>query len=124
MRTEGDFGVLTMKDCADIRIFGLAGNIMPSQGYSLFTIERCQDYLLANIATFYKRLGRWGALGTAHSPQLWYRLTERPAPGRPEISIPGGDQIAWYQRGEPQGPGTPAARPAAPDPRPPASAGQ
>ncbi len=112
MRTEGDFGVLTMKNCEDVRLFGLSGNIMPSQGYSLFTIEHCRDYLLTNIATFYKRLGRWGALGTAHSPQNWYRLTDRPGNDQPEIRIPGGDQLAWYQRGEPPGSETPDGRPA------------
>ncbi len=104
MRTEGDFGVLTMKECKNIRIFGLSGNIMASRGYSFFNIEHCRNFLLTNIATFYKRLGRWGALGTAHSPDLYYRLIEHPGDGLPEVRIPGSDQIAWYQRGQPRGP--------------------
>jgi len=105
MRTEGDFGVLTMRQCENIRIFGLSGNIMASRGYSLFTIENCRDYLVSNVDTFYKRLGHWGALGTAHAPQLWYRLVERPGAGIPETRIPGTDQIALYQRGQPTGQG-------------------
>lgn len=111
MRTEGDFGVLKMKDCENIRIFGLSGNIMASRGYSFFTIEDCRDFLLTNIATFYKRLGRWGALGTAHSPDLYYRLTEKPGDGKPEVRIPGAVQIAWYQRGHPRGPELPRTAP-------------
>lgn len=88
MRTEGDFGVLRMKDCENIRIFGLSGNIMASRGYSFFSIEHCRNFLLTNIATFYKRLGRWGALGTAHSPELYYRVTDNPGNGKPEVKIP------------------------------------
>ncbi len=104
MRTEGDFGVLKMNGCENVRVFGLSGNIMPSRGYSLFTLENSRDFLLTNIDTFYKRLGRWGALGTAHALDNWYRVIERPGDGKPGISIPGPVQIAWYQRGEPRGP--------------------
>lgn len=103
MRTEGDFGVLKMSDCANVRVFGLSGNIMAARGYSLFEIDNCRDFLVSNIHTFYKRLGRWGALGIAHAPDTWYRLIERPGASQPEIRIPGTDQIALVQRGQPTG---------------------
>lgn len=104
MRTEGDFGVLKMRDCENIRIFGLSGNVMPCAGYALFDIDHCRNFLLTNIDTFYKRLGRWGALGTAHAPGGWYRVVEHPENGQPEIKILGSVQVAWYQRGQPGGP--------------------
>lgn len=105
MRTEGDFGVLKMTECENVRVFGLSGNAMPSRGYTLFEIERSRDFLLSNIHTFYKRLGRWGALGTAHAPGTWSRVIERPGVGQPEIRIPGTDQVALFQRGQPAGHG-------------------
>jgi hypothetical protein len=103
MRTEGDFGVLAMRQCGNVRIFGLSGNIMPARGYALFTIEDSRDFLVSNVHTFYKRLGRWGALGTAHAPTTWFRFIERPGAGQPEVRIPGTAQVALYQRGQPTG---------------------
>lgn len=110
MRTEGDFGVLTMRDCENIWVFGLSGNIMPSRGYALFNIENSRDFLVSNVQTFYKRLGRWGALGTAHAPAIWFRFIERPGAGQPVVRIPGTDQVALYQRGQPTRPGELKAR--------------
>ncbi len=104
VKMEGDFGVLTFRDSRNFRLFGLAGNGMPARGYSLVTLENCTDFLLANLHPQFKRLGHWGALGTAHHPAGWFRVIDRPAPGVPEVRIPGTQQFALYQRGRPEGP--------------------
>jgi hypothetical protein len=99
VKMEGDFGVFTLTGSRNVRVFGLAGNGMPSAGYALFRLENCTDFLLANINPQFKRLGHWGALGTSHHPAGWFRVIDAPAAGAVELKIAGTDQFVLYQRG-------------------------
>ncbi len=101
MKSEGDYGVVSIDSCSNIRIFGYAGNGMPSPGYSLFTIRNSEEYLLANINPQQKKLGHFGALGTAHKPENWFILSDLNK-GK-EIRMNGNGQIGAFFNLKPKG---------------------
>jgi len=68
VKSEGDYGVFSLSGCSNVRVFGYAGNGMPSPGYALFTVRDCNNFLLANINPQHKAYGHYGALGTYNDP--------------------------------------------------------
>jgi hypothetical protein len=100
VKSEGDYGVLTMRNSRNIRLYGYAGNGAPKSGWSAFSVENCRDFQFANINPQYKPLGGYGALGTAHHPAGWNILSE--ISGKTAVEIPGTEQFTLYKRGNPQ----------------------
>lgn len=92
LRGEGDFSVLDLKNCCNIRIFGYSGNGMPFKGYALLNINNCNNTMIANIVPFYKKPGKWGALGAYSDPEQWYLINQDN-----HIKIPGTERITLYK---------------------------
>jgi len=98
VKSEGDYGVISMRNCNNIRLFGQAGNGMPSKGYSIIKMTDCDNFLLANIHPQHKSLGRWGALGTSHDPEAWYILSDIANESKDTTTLSGNRQICFYSK--------------------------
>ncbi len=82
LKSEGNEPVLTLRDSAHIRVFGYGGNASAFAGKSLFLIERCSDYLLANLIDSPRNLGSRTAdesPGEVVDPKLWHMVAEQSA---------------------------------------------
>ena len=102
VKSEGDYGVMEMRNCNNIRVFGYAGNGMPSPGYSIFVLEESDNILLANINPQHKRAGSFGALGIYHDPSSWFILKDIHESADQPVYIKGIDQFSAYIRGNPE----------------------
>lgn len=101
IKSEGDFGVLSAKNSNNLRFFGYSGNGNPYKNYSLFEVEKCSDYLFANLCPMYKSAGSYGALGISHNREDWFVLKDFSAGRQGDISISGKDIVTLYLEGNP-----------------------
>jgi hypothetical protein len=102
VKSEGDYGVISMKDCRNIRMFGYAGNGMPNPGYAIYSLINCNDILLANINPQHKGPKGYGALGISHDPNSWYILSDIRKTSLQGLNIPGTEQFALFLKGNPK----------------------
>lgn len=102
IKSECDFGVLSLQQCSNIRIFGYAGNGMPHHGWPLFNIQDSDNYLLANVNPQHKNPGHWGALGISHDPSRWYMVRCKAEDQKEEILIKGTEQFSLFLEGNPK----------------------
>lgn len=98
MKSEGDYGVISISRCSDFRIFGYAGNCAPSKGFSIFDITDSEGFLLANINPQHKKPGSYGALGISSDPLTWNILKESKTSEGKTIEIKGTEQFSLYLR--------------------------
>ncbi|MBN1669713.1 MAG: hypothetical protein JXR37_01690 [Kiritimatiellae bacterium] len=102
LKGEGDFTVLWMDGCRNVRLFGYGGNGMPQPGWALIRCEDCTDFLLANLAPEHKP-GPWvGPMGCAIAPERWFILSDRPDASEQPFRLTGAEQAAYWRVGQPR----------------------
>ena len=105
------YGVVALRDCRRIRLFGYSGNAALRPGWPLFRLDHSTDVVLAGI---YPQIGGRGGVGALHigyAPQDWLILRDG------ERTIRGDEQFVIYQTG--RAPGSAVATPLASAPRQP-----
>ena len=102
---EGNFRLVWIRDCDDIRIFGYGGNAAAYEKTSLFRVERTPDVLIANAVDQPRLPGKgsddyWAGRGV--DPREWHMIIEVTAEGE-EIRTRPLDRPVLYRRGKPGG---------------------
>jgi hypothetical protein len=100
---EGSSPMLRVVDSSHIRLFGHGGNGKPVAGGSLFQLERCSDFLVANAVEGPTKIGQKGLshrLGST-DPRLWSMIADRPQ-GSDETETTPLDRPVLYRRGDPR----------------------
>jgi len=92
MKAEGDYTVLWLRRCRNIRLFGYGGNAAPWPGRAIFRVEDSANLRLANVYPQLHVGGSPGALGIPFHPATWFLLTDGPT------RIRGSEQFVLYQR--------------------------
>jgi hypothetical protein len=103
LKSEGNEPVLTLRDSAHIRVFGYGGNASALPGKSLLVVERCSDFLLANLIDSPRNLGTRTAdesPGLVVDPKLWHMVVEQTSSGETLRTAPC-ERPVLYQRGNP-----------------------
>lgn len=91
MKAEGDFTMLWLRNCANIRVFGFNGMLLPAPGWSLIRLEESRDILLANIHPMMPRVGHYTGHLVNYDPRTSFLLTDG------SVKIGSLDQFALYR---------------------------
>ena len=92
MKAEGDFTMLWLRRCEDVRVFGFNGLLMPAPGWAIVRLEDSRNILLTHIQPMMSRIGAYTGHLVNYDPRTWSILTDD------AFKIPGLEQIALYQR--------------------------
>ncbi len=93
MKTEGDYTVVWMRQCRNVRLFGYGGNGSPRPGWPILRVDDTVDLRLANIDPQLPMRSHYGALGTNFDPATWFIVVDG------SRKILGTQQFALYQLG-------------------------
>jgi hypothetical protein len=88
-RGPRDLTPVLIHDSSAFRVFGHGGNASPPSGQPLYRIERCSDFLLANV-TYQPFTGGADA-------STWFMVEELPS-GGPPVRTPGTECFTLYKR--------------------------
>jgi hypothetical protein len=91
MKAEGDFTMLWLHRCENVRLFGFNGLLMPAPGWAIVRLENCRQVLLANIQPMIPRVGYYTGHLVNYDPRRWFILTDG------DFKIPGLEQFALYR---------------------------
>jgi hypothetical protein len=76
MKAEGDYTVVWMRNCRNIRLYGYGGNGAPRPGWSILRVDDTANLRVANICPQLPTRSHYGALGTTFDPTRWFILTD------------------------------------------------
>ncbi len=93
MKAEGDYTVIWMRQCRNVRLFGYGGNGSPRPGWPILRVDNTVDLRLANIDPQLPMRSHYGALGTNFDPATWFIVVDG------SRKILGTQQFALYQLG-------------------------
>jgi hypothetical protein len=94
MKAEGDYTVVWIRNCRNVRLFGYGGNGSPRPGWSILRVDDTVDLRLANIDPQLPMRSHYGALGTNFDPATWFIVVDG------SRKILGTQQFALYQLGQ------------------------
>ena len=106
LKAEGMFTVLWMRGCRNVRIYGYGGVAAPRPNWSLFRIEKSDDFLLANLnpdqILNQPDSKSWDTGWMPSDPSRWFITTDTPRGSQTQVGLHGTEQIVLYKRGNPQ----------------------
>ena len=91
MKAEGDYTVVWIRNCQDIRLFGYGGNGAPRPGWSILRVDDTTELRIANICPQLPMRSHYGALGTTFDSATWFILSDE------STRILGTEQFALYE---------------------------
>ncbi|MCU0913206.1 MAG: glycoside hydrolase family 55 protein [Planctomycetes bacterium] len=91
MKAEGDFTLLWLRGCRDVRLFGFNGMLLPAPGWALIRVEDSRSLLLANIQPMMPRIGAYTGHLVNYDPRTSFLVIDD------GFKIAGTEQFAWYQ---------------------------
>ncbi|QNN22432.1 hypothetical protein HED60_09150 [Planctomycetales bacterium ZRK34] len=103
LKSEYNHTVLDLHDAQNIRVFGYGGVATALPGEALFIVDRCRDYLLANLVDTPYLEGKNSDAhfaGRGVDPAAWHMLKETTETGDTITTRPM-DRPVLYQRGRP-----------------------